>query len=128
MIEPLSDRDHLKTLLSSRYTTFYRSLVDSKKFPVRYLVRIIEDENRTVIRKTLSFLKTTCNVSDLLRPSLVKQNMVFKHGPGCDQWRVHLAKELLEACIGGIPWFSNDEINALLDFACRSYRFSRYSY
>ena len=122
MIEPLSDKAHLKTLLASRYTTFYRSLVDSKKFPVRYLARISEDDNRTVIGKTLSFLKTTCNVSDLslLRPSLVKQYMVYKHVPDCDQWRVYLAKELLEARIGGIPGFSNDEINDLLNFACRS--------
>ena len=36
MIESLSNRVHLKTGLAAKYTNFYRGLVESPTFPVKY--------------------------------------------------------------------------------------------
>ena len=45
-------------MLASRYVTFYRSLVTCKKFGVRFLARIQERDNRTVLARTLESLLT----------------------------------------------------------------------
>ena len=37
MIEPLSGSQHLKVMLESRYATFYKTLVTSKKTTIRYV-------------------------------------------------------------------------------------------
>ena len=42
LIEPLSGHLHLKTKLMSRLVTFYRGLVNSPKFTVRFLARLEE--------------------------------------------------------------------------------------
>ena len=44
--------------------------------------------------------------------------MVYMPMPDSEKWRVNLAKELLDARMGGIEGFSNGEIKTLLDFAC----------
>ena len=53
MIEPLSDCLHLKTVLAARYATFHQSLVNSKKLTVRFLARLAEDDQWTVLGRTL---------------------------------------------------------------------------
>ena len=49
LIEGISGSLHLKTLLASRFVTFYKSLVSSIKTPVRFLARICEKDQRTVL-------------------------------------------------------------------------------
>ena len=122
MIESLSNRVHLKTLLAARYTNFSRGLIESPKFPVKYLARIWEDDNRTALGRTLSLLKIVCDVSELssLKPSLVKQKMVYWPVPDSEKWRVGLAKELLDLQKDGIQGFTKNEVKTLLDFACAS--------
>ena len=39
LIEPLSGRHHLKVMLLSRYVKFYRELLKSPKFTIRFLMR-----------------------------------------------------------------------------------------
>ena len=47
MIESLSQCPHMKTILASRYITFYRSLHSTKTMPVRFLARVSEFDQRT---------------------------------------------------------------------------------
>jgi hypothetical protein len=72
MIEPLSECLHLKTMISSMYATFHRSLVTSKKLPVRFLARLVEKDNRTVlVDEDLSRLSS----------SLIKKQMKYRDAP-----------------------------------------------
>ena len=85
LIEPLSKQCHLKTLLLSRYLKFYRSLIDSPKFTVRYLARIFENDQRTVLGTTLQYLSKQCHIKkdDLykINPQLVKSRLMFDPVP-----------------------------------------------
>ena len=125
MIEPLSECLHLKTMISSRYATFHRSLVQSKKLPVRFLARLTEKDNRTVLGRTLSRLMQFCEVNDddmsRLNSSLIKKKMTYKDVPIDDDWRVNLGKELMKVRNGQVvdlPGFSTEECEEMLRYVC----------
>ena len=81
LIEPLSDCLHMKVMLMSRMTKFYQSLCSSRKRSVRFLVRLNENDNRTVLGRTLSQLKEDCglqnNEEHLLNPSIVDRRYTY---------------------------------------------------
>ena len=53
LIEHISGCLHPKVMLASRYVTFCKSLVNSSKFPVRFISRLKEQDRRSVLGKTL---------------------------------------------------------------------------
>ena len=83
MIENLLECLHLKTELASRYVSFYRSLLCSKKFPVRFRARLCENDQRTRLGRTLARLAadTGLRTDDLskLTANFVKQNLPIGH-------------------------------------------------
>ena len=122
MIEPISDWPNLKTLFAARYVNFYKGLVESSKLPVSFLARLCEEDQRTVLGRTLSYLKSVCHETSLatLSPAMVKRRMVYMQMQGNDGWRVGLVHELLDAKNEDtrIPGFTIDEIKDMIDFAC----------
>ena len=77
LIEHISGCLHPKVMLASRYVTFHKSLVNCKKFPVRFLARINEGDLRTVLGKTLHSILEMCTLTwsrlDDLNANVVKQ-------------------------------------------------------
>ena len=126
MIESLSECLHLKTELASRYVSFYRSLQCSKKFPVRFLARLCENDQRTCLGRTLARLAadTGLRMDELskLTANLVKRKLPYWPLPDAEKWRIPLCKELLalradELFLDG---FSADEREEILKYACIS--------
>ena len=100
LIEPLSNRLHLKTILLSRLVSFYKGLINSKKFVVRFLARLSEYDHRTVLGKTLDYLQEECKLTgyelDGLTPTLVKKNLVYEAVSPDAAWKSCLALELFK--------------------------------
>ena len=97
--------------------TFYNS-------PVRHLARIKENDQRTVLGRTLAALRLHCKVDDnsTLSAMLVKKNLVYKDVPEDEAWRIPLSKELLK-CREGVleaPGFTSDELDDILRHSCVS--------
>ena len=120
--EPLSGHLHLKTMLMSRLVAFHKGLVNSPKFTVRFLARLVEKDMRTVLGKSLNFLVVECgcqNVEDL-SPSIVKKNLAYKMAPEDQTWQVTLAQELFSVKNndGAIDGFSDEEIRTLFNYVC----------
>ena len=90
LIESISRQCHLKTLLMSCFDTFYKSLINSPKFTVRFLARLFERDQRTVLGSTLHYLTKQCNIKesklDELSSQLVKKSLVFEDIPPDRQW------------------------------------------
>ena len=111
-------------MLLSRYLKFYRSLIDSPKFTVRYLARIFENDQRTVLGTTLQYLSKQCHIKkdDLykINPQLVKSRLMFDPVPPECEWASKLAIELLAVRNNEIEvkGFTDAEIETLLEFAC----------
>ena len=127
LIQPLSNTHHLMTLLASKFVSFHESLISSTKLPVRFLARLVENDLRTVHVKNLSEIAIHCNLGprpdiSLLRPTLVKKQVVYKVIPDSEKWRVAMCKELLSVQNGEmeIPGFSSDEETELLRHLCIS--------
>ena len=124
LIEPLSNRLHLKTILLSRLVSFYKGLINSKKFVVRFLARLSEYDHRTVLGKTLDYLQEECKLTgyelDGLTPSMVKKNLVYEPVSPDAAWKSCLALELFKTRKEkvDIVGFTDDEINELFKFVC----------
>ena len=127
LIAPLSECLHLKTMIASRYVSFHRSLITSRKTPVRFLARIAEQDQRTVLGRTLSKLLLECSLKngDLnkLTASLVKKKLVYKTVPINEEWRVALGRELLlirDDENTELPGFTAEECEEFLKHICTS--------
>ena len=122
LIEPLSEHLHLKTILFSRYLGFYKELVRSPKFTVRYLARLNEYDLRTVPGRTLHHLVESCGTWngtwDQISSGKVK--CMVKYAVDGEDWRSIMGKELMSARQKRyeVCGFSNEEIEELLKYIC----------
>ena len=124
LIETISNSIHPKTMLASRYVTYHRSLINSPKLCVRFLARLFERDNRTVLGKTLDMLCKLCDKEDLslLSSNYVKSKLSYYNVPDEEMWRVETVTELLNLRDQSLylPGFTNEEINTMLVFTCTS--------
>ena len=110
-------------MLASRYITFHSTLIQCKKFPVRFLARICEDDRRTTLGRTLSRIRSECEVDSLteLNPAVIKKKMRYSVAPIESEWKVEMATELLQIRDGDeitIPNFTSNERTEILKHIC----------
>ena len=112
----------IETLSQSMHVDFYRSLISSSKVSVRFLARLIENDRRTVLGRSLYTLCRISNVqtNDFLTPQTVKNMVKYFEIPDSEEWRIDMMTELLQLRRDSltIPGFSQEEIQCLLDFVC----------
>ena len=115
LIESISGATHPKVMLSSRYASFWRSLQNSSKLPMRLLARLFEKDGRTVMGRTLNSLCRQCKLGDIehLTANLVKKRSEYFRAPDNEQWRLGLVPELLHG-------FTSNEIEDMIHFTCTS--------
>ena len=65
LIESISNSMHPMVMLSSRFVTFWRTLINSSKLCIRLLARLSEKDNRTVMGRTLNTLVRECGLEDI---------------------------------------------------------------
>ena len=119
-------------MLSSRYVTFYRSLVTSPKLSVRFLAHLFENDQRTVLGRTLNTLASLCKISDisLLSPNVVKAKLKYFAVPLEEECRAKLVQDLLQVSDQFsmyLPGFTTEEVNTMLKYACTTWIRGRYS-
>ena len=112
-------------MLCSRYVSFH-SLLTCDKFPVRFLAKLQQNDQRTVLGKTLLRIAKECGSGPMLQPSLsktfVKKNMKYAAVPDSEKWRPSILSELLDARSGrsSMPGFSSAEVEDMIKFVCTS--------
>ena len=94
-----------------------KSLTNSKKFNVRFLARLFQDDLRNVMGQTLRSLLDQCRltyVEDLSATTVMKN---FFSMPDAEQWRAPMLRELISSRDGQlvIGSFNTEEINDLID-------------
>ena len=123
LVQPLSNCNHPKTMLSKRFLKFMMAMVSSNKPCVSYLARIVLHDNRTLAGRTLSRLSRDCNVDrDSLTVSSVSKNVKYFPVPDDHLWKVQILKELLnvERNLFVINEFSSRETSDMINFICTS--------
>ena len=87
-------------MLASRYVTFYKSLLNSSMFPVRFIARLKEQDRRSVLGKTLKNILEECDLRrgslEILCANLVKEKLKYFRVPGTEEWRLPILSELLK--------------------------------
>ena len=90
----------------SRFVKFHHCLVSSNKFAIRFLAKIKECDNRSVMGKTLTYLMSECelqqNQLSQLTPQLVKLKCRYFPLPKGEEWRVPVIMECMEAINGRV--------------------------
>ena len=126
LIEPLSKSLHPKIMLLSRLVGFYKAQLKSPKMTIQFLIKIAEKDHRTILGRTLDFIRVKCglkaNEIDKLTPLMVKRKMSYMKIPEQEQWRVPMIDELLSLRDGSgiIPGFYLSEVEAMLFNLCCS--------
>ena len=122
LVESISNTMHPKTMLASRYVTFYKALTNSTKLSVRVLARLFETDQRTVMGRTLDMLCRQLDISDLsqLTSCIVKRKLKYSEIPEEEKWRPSTVTELLKLRSQSLslPGFTQDEIDAMLVYTC----------
>ena len=100
-IEPISDSFHIKTMLCSRYVSFYDSLCKSSKLCIRILNYLCKNDLTTVHSRNLYNISNECSIPiHALSKQSVKKSIMNSQKPDNAQWRIPILKELinLENC------------------------------
>ena len=120
LIETVSNTQHPKTMLCSRYVKFIDSLIKSKKRCVRNLSLLVKNDRRTMVGKNLSNIAYDCGVRrEFLQCSDAKQ-MRYWSIPAQERWRSSLLLELLEVRSqrSEVMSFDREEIEAMITHIC----------
>ena len=124
LIEHVSGCLHPQVMLSSRLVSFHKSLVNSKKFPVRFLARMNEKDMRTVLGRNLNDIIMKCGQSNLenLSANLVKKSCRYRQVPEEESWRLPLITDLLSVRRGHLRLekFLVEEIEDMIHHICTS--------
>ena len=123
LIEPISGAPHLKTVLLCRYRNFHESLLKSQKIELRFLARLNERDNRTVMGSTLSNISLSCglNFENLTSKNILSNMTVLPH----DKEKVLQESMIMELLSWRenkteIEGFTKEELEEILKYACIS--------
>ena len=123
LVEELSKQEHPRVMLASRLVSFYRAQLNSPKFRVRFLVRLAENDKRTVLGRSLDNIASECDQAlDKLTPKIVKAKLRHAVAPSGQEWKLPLASELysLGCDEKSLLGFTCDEIDEMLQYICIS--------
>ena len=126
LIEPVSQCLHPKVMIASRFVTFYKSLVKSEKFGVRFLAKLNERDQRTVLGKTLHSLLNQCGLQESrledLCASIVKRKCTYFSVPEDQKWRLPMLQELIRIRDGNllIENMGQQDIKEMIEHLCTS--------
>ena len=111
-------------MLSSRFVKFHKGLITSSKFAIRFLGRIKECDNRTVMGKTLACLLAECDLLPTqltqLTPGLVKKKCRYFPVPTGHEWKAPVIKECLKVISGNleVQGFEAHKFSSLVNRLC----------
>ena len=122
-IEPLSESIHVKTMLCSRFISFFDSLCSSSKLCIRVLANVAKNDQRTVLGKNLTNIANDCKVDkNDLSSLIVKNTMCYSNIQDDDKWKVDILKELIDCKYNNsfIPDFNSHDIDLMINYVCTS--------
>ena len=91
LIESISGSSHPKTMLTGRFVKFAQSLVSSKKTDVSYLAKVVKNDQRTLMGRTLGQIARDSDIpKDALNSAVVKNKLIYFPVPEDEKWRFYL--------------------------------------
>ena len=122
-IEPLKRYLHPKIMLISGSIGFYKTQLSSPKFGIRFLIKLAENDMRTMIGRTLEHVRNQCNVErgsmERICPSMIKRKMKYMPVLDYNNCRIDMIQELVYSRNGyyseiEVPGFDAEELEVIL--------------
>ena len=120
LLEPLTEKPHMKFTLMKRFLKFCDQLRSSKKSVLKSMVNMCETDTMTKTGNNLRTIMLLTNKNAVLE---VKDSdlssKIYKQIPEGEEWRVPLLNELIEARYNRdmLQEFSYEEIGDMIDLA-----------
>ena len=123
LIEPLSERTHLKSILIQRFINFEKQVKKCPKQVMKSMFEICKYNVNTITGSNYRKIMLLGKKSkiDQIDDNDIKM-LEYSPVPANEEWRVNLIKDLLEARNDSdlIPGFTYKELTDMLEFACVS--------
>ena len=121
--EPLSENNHIRSVLIKRFLSFIEHLKKSPKIVAGKLLKTIQNDTSSItgsnLRNIMLLVKKTS--IDNLNPT---DSDIIKYWPVEEEnkWKIDIAKELLEVRSGNMELenFKSKEVQEMLSFICTS--------
>ena len=97
-ISVCKDMTSLKNQILSRYPCFVRKLLDSPSKEIRFLVKNVINDQRSITARNITYIQNLTDLDVLNYASWrIKQCLPIKTVPNVDSWRTSLLSIILEA-------------------------------
>ena len=121
-VEPITGKNHAKTLMIKNFLKFCELIVSSKKEALKNVFLQIRRNVLTFTGSNLRKISSLMNKSDIteLKSSLVKQNLVYEPIPEGEKWKILIVEEIIDFREGKleIQGFEREELDEILEFIC----------
>ena len=123
LIEPISERKHLKFILIKRFLGFKNQVSRCPKSIIKKFFKICQYDANSItgsnFRKIMLLCKKT-NIDQIVETDI--DNLTYCETPANEEWRLSLVKDLIEARNDPevLPGFTYAEITDMLEFTCVS--------
>ena len=102
-IEPLTETPHIKFTLLKRFLKFVESIQSSEKMVLKKMLAMIKQDCRSTTGRNLRKIMLLLGKTDFDKISSDDfRDQIYVQVPSEEEWKIHLAKELLQA--------KNDEV------------------
>jgi hypothetical protein len=122
LVEPVSEVDHVRTLMARRFINFISKIRSSKKLAIRSLLKVIEHDTRSTTGHNLRSILLLSGATQVqnLKPSDVKNK--YRNIPDGEEFRIGFITEIIDVQNNEleVPDFSGEEIHELLQHLCVS--------
>ena len=123
LIEPLTEKRHIKFDLISRFLNFNNKIKNSKKETLIYIYKKVHRDVRSITGQNLNNIKLLCGYDDIddFKPNSCDDLLFHKVPPGED-WRINLIREIIDVKYDerNIENLDAEEIDEILEFVCTS--------
>ena len=122
-LEPLTDLQHLKFTLISRFLGFISQIKKSHKILPKILLQTIRKDCRSVTGSNLRNILLMSRKDDIDQLSRADvQHMIYMPVTEQDRWKLSIVKELIDVKWGEsvVEGFDDEEINAIIEELCTS--------
>ena len=119
LIEPLSGTQHIIKSIRNRFLRFVSNIASGSRKVLSTVLNIVKKDVRSVTGKNLRHINLKSNIANDGKVDVFKEP--YKAIPKDEQWRIPLAKEIIETKFGNLSLnIAKEELDDILYFVCAS--------
>ena len=122
LVGPISEADHVQTLMARRFLNFVNMIRKSKKVALKSLLKVVESDTRSVTGHNLRCILLKSKATHVHRLTPKDADFKYREVPAGEQFRVDFIKEIVEVKNSGLEviGFTMEELEEILQHLCGS--------